>query len=122
MVAPKRALPAAAGSSAAAAAVEARPEGVSKHSGLGAARAVAAPATQAAALGSVKWKKIAKRVLESQQKGTLKLSKLRKLALAGAKLPAGTDEGAAVAAFEARLRGSSMFSIKGKSVSLTSDS
>ena len=74
--------------------------------------------TAAAALDSVKWKKLAKRALEGQPGNTLKLSKLTKLALASAKLPVGTDTNIAGAAFETRLRGSTLFTFKGKSVSL----
>ena len=90
-----------------------------------AATVVAAAATVRAAkpqpsssADSIKWKKIARKVLQGQPGGAMKLRQLQMLAVAAAKLPAGVDQLDAAASLEARLRNSTMFVFQGKKVFL----
>ena len=72
----------------------------------------------AAAAKTVKWKKISRKVLETQPGGAMKLKKLQSLAVTAAKLPAGLGLAEASAFVEQALRRSSMFVFTGKVVSL----
>ena len=71
-----------------------------------------------AAMEAIKWKKIARKVLETQPGGVLKLKRLQSLASAAAKMPAGVDAADAASSLEVKLRRSSMFVFQGKRVSL----
>ena len=78
----------------------------------------AAASQQGIGADGIKWKKIARKVLQRQPGGALKLKNLQRLALEAAQLPAGVDRAAAASSLEARIRRSTMFVFQDKLVSL----